>query len=180
MLRAAIDAVAVLHWFDLSLLAHVLEASAEGARHLFEALREHPFVEVYHGERDERYNLHELTRLGWRSKLASEDLKRFRAWSARASAYFADDPTPPGRIEWIYHLLCSDPDLGASELEKLDREWAARGRPEQRYALAAALQELEDTALLAGRARVRTLLAIAWTRVSRGKLRGSLRPLRKL
>src|SRR5262249_11698647 len=157
------------HWFDPKLLQHVLEISVEDARHRFEALREHSFVERYHGESDEYLNLHENTRLGWRKKLANRNPDRFRALSARASSCFAAGATPAARIEWIYHLLFADPDCGASELESLDRHWSATARPEDRYALATALQELEDTALVNGRARARSLLAIAWTRVERGE-----------
>ena len=63
--------------------------------------------------------------------------------STRAVDCFRNDPTAAGRIEWIYHLLCADPDLGATELEKLDRDWSSQARPEERAALATALNELE-------------------------------------
>ena len=62
-----------------------------------------------------------------------------------------------------------DPDLGASELETLDREWSDTARPEDRYALAAALQELVDTGLVWSRARARSLLTIASARDYRGE-----------
>jgi hypothetical protein len=77
--------------------------------------------------------------------------------------------TPSGRIEWIYHLISGDPDLGASELEKLDRQWTISGQPEDRYSLARVLQELEDTQLVDGRARAWGLLAVAWSRLTRGE-----------
>jgi hypothetical protein len=47
-LSAAVDAAAILHWFDSNLLQKMLEVSAEDGRHRFEALREHSFVERYH------------------------------------------------------------------------------------------------------------------------------------
>jgi tetratricopeptide (TPR) repeat protein len=168
-LRAVLDAAAVLHWFDAELLVNVLETPDEDARR-FEGLKEYSFVERYRGETDERYNLHESTRLGWRTKLARERPERFRALSATASSCFANDASPAGRIEWIYHLLSADPDLGASELEELDRQWTGTARSEDRYTLATALQELEETQLLEGRARAHSLLAIAWTRNTRGEI----------
>jgi TolB-like protein/class 3 adenylate cyclase len=167
--RAALDAAAVLHWFDAELLETMLTAPQGEARRCFEDLKEHSFVERYSGEKEERYNLHESTRLGWRIKLASESLERFRSVSAQAASCFADNGTPSGRIEWVYHLLCADPDLGASELERLDRLWTGIARPEDRYALAAALQELADTDLIKGRARAWSLLTIGWTRDARGE-----------
>ena len=163
-LRIALDAAAVLHWFDARLLAKVLELAYKDARLRFDDLKEFAFVEHYRSELDLRCNLHESTRLGWRIKLARERPERFRDLSHHASSCFADDPTPRGRIEWIYHLLCGDPELAASELEKLDREWSG-ARPEDSSALAAALQELVETKLVDGRARARSLLAMAWARM---------------
>jgi tetratricopeptide (TPR) repeat protein len=65
--------------------------------------------------------------------------------------------------------LCGDPKHGAAELESLDRHWVSCARPEDRYALASALRELEDTRLVQGVARVWVLLIIAWVRVGRGE-----------
>ncbi len=167
--RAALDAAAVLRWFDASLLEKMLEITTEDARHRFEILKTFPIIEPYRRGEEELVNIHESTRLGWRKKLAGENLNRFRALSARASAYFANKHTPAGRIEWIYHLLCGDPESGATELEDLSRDWSSRARPEDYYTLAAALQELEDTHLVDCRARVWTLLIIAWGRDMRGE-----------
>lgn len=168
-LRASIDAAAILHWFDAGLLEKMLEIPWAEARNRVHTLAQHSFVEPYRGVADQHFNLHDSTRLGWRRKFAGERPEQFRALSFRASSCFADDLAPPSRVEWIYHLLCADPDLGAAELEKF--LWALRlgARPEDHFALAAALQELEDTKLIHGRARAWTLLAIAWARVARGQ-----------
>ena len=162
LLRAALDAAAILRWFDVDLLAKVLEITQDGAQSIFHLLTTFSFVEHYRRGGTEHYNIHEATRLGWRKKLAQETTEYFRALSTRAASCFADRRTPAATIEWIYHLLCGDPEHGASELEQLDREWSDRGRPEDRYALAAALQELYDTRVVDGRAaRLRRLLAVA-------------------
>jgi hypothetical protein len=166
-LRTGLDAAAVLRWFDVNLLARMLESSEEDAEQLFRALDGLPFVEVYPARDRELRNVHESTRLGWRKQMAERRPSDFRTLSAQAAAIFADDHTARGQIEWIYHLLCADPDEGANELERLDREWSSRAHPEDRYALAEALQELEDTRLLHSRAHVWALLVIATTRASR-------------
>ena len=114
-------------------------------------------------------NVHEASRLALRKRMASDEEARFRTLSRRAAAHLEEDSAPAGRVEWIYHLLCGDPKRGATELELLDRNWGSCARPEDRYALASALRELEDTRLVQGGARVWVLLAIAWTRVSRGE-----------
>jgi tetratricopeptide (TPR) repeat protein len=168
-LRAALDAAAVLHWFDAELLGKVLAIPDGDARIWCQTLKEHSFAEPYRGETDRHYNLHESTRLGWRIRFARERPDRFRALSLRTSSCFADNLTPSGRIEWIYHLLCGDPDIGVSELENLDREWSGSARPEHRSALAVALQELVVTDLVKGKARAWSLLTIGWTRDTRGE-----------
>ena len=114
-------------------------------------------------------NVHEAARLALRQAMADDPDGRFRTLSARAVMFFRDDRTAAGRIEWIYHLLCADPELGATQLEKLDREWSNQARPEERAALATALKELDETGLVAGRARAWVLLAMAWVRASRGE-----------
>jgi hypothetical protein len=168
-LRAALDASTILHWFDASLLEKVLDIPDEDARYRFETLKTLPFVEPYRRGKGELRNINKSIRLGWRKKLAGENQERFRTLSARASAYFANEHTPAGRIEWIYHLLCGDPERGATELEDLSRDWSSRARPEDFYALAAALQELENTHLVNCRARTWTLLTIARGRDMRGE-----------
>ena len=169
-LHAALDAGAVLRWFDVSLLGKLLEVPDEEARTRFEVLTSLPFVERYRMRDTDLHNIHEATRLGWRKKLADETPALFRSLSVRAAEAFADEPTPAGRIEWIYHLLCGDPDFGATELEKLNPDWSSRARPEERSALAAALRELEDSRLVAGRARAWTLLITAWAPYNRGEI----------
>ena len=111
--------------------------------------------------------MHESTRLGWRTHLAQKQPQHFAHLSARAAACFADDFTPAGRLNWIYHHLCGDPERGATELELLERDRSSYARSEDRYVLSAALRELEETQLVQGRARVWILLVTAWTLVSR-------------
>src|SRR5271169_6702376 len=50
-LRAALDAAALLHWFDADLLERVLEIRDEDAQRRFEMLKRYSFVERYRGEK---------------------------------------------------------------------------------------------------------------------------------
>jgi CRP-like cAMP-binding protein len=168
-LRDSLDAATVLRWFDDDLLGEVLQIPGEEARSRSETLNTFSFVERYQrGEEEVRY-IHEATRLGWRQKIARHDPDRLRNLSLRAASCFAADTSPAGRIEWIYHLLCGDGDLGASELQTLDMQWSTDARSEDRYALATALQELENTQLVQGRARAWCLLSIARIHAMRGE-----------
>lgn len=166
-IRAALDAAAVLHWFDAALLVQMLEIPSEDEQHRFEILKTFSFVESYRSRDQELLNVHESTRLGWRRKIAEENPEGFRTLSARAAAYFADDANPISQIEWIYHLLCADPERGGDELEALDSKWTATAHPEHQYALAAKLGDLEQTRLVKGAVRVEVLLYIAEARNSR-------------
>jgi tetratricopeptide (TPR) repeat protein len=166
-LRAALDAATVLRWFDDSLLAKLLGIPKEEAQRNFENLKALPFVEIYRSRDADLRNVHESTRLGWRKQLSKTAPDRFRALSAAAAEHFAENRTPAGRIEWVYHLLCSDPNRAASELESVNRFWTSGAHPEDRFALLGALNELAETALVQGRARVWVLLVTAWIRSSR-------------
>jgi Flp pilus assembly protein TadD len=168
-LRSTLDAAAVLRWFDSSMLAKVLGISEEEAEKRFKVLDALPFVEHY-GMRDGGFrNIHESTRLGWRKQFAARDIEGFRKLSIRAAELFAQDHSLIGRIEWIYQLLCGVPDQGATELEKLNREWSSRAHPEDRDALAAVIKELDDNSQLQDRARLWVRLVIAWRRMDRGE-----------
>jgi hypothetical protein len=64
---------------------------------------------------------------GWRRQMARKNPNVFRRLSSRAAKCFAKDRTPTGRIEFVCHLLCGDPERGAGELVELDRKWKAAG-----------------------------------------------------
>ncbi len=168
-LRSSLEAAAIPHWCDESILSALLEIPKQESAVRLDRLCSLSVVEPFPARGGNAVNVHEATRLALRKRMVADDQARFRILGARAMACFADDPTPAGQIEWIYHLLCCDPERGASELKKLGRDWSRSARPEDRYALETALRELEDTRLVQERARIWVLLVTAWTRVSRGE-----------
>jgi hypothetical protein len=168
-LRSALNAAAVLTWFDVPLLAHMLQCDEARTREIFQVLARLPFVESFPGGDGNRRNIHEATRLGWRRRLARDAPEDWRTLSSRAAAWFDGCREPAARIQRVYHLLSADPDSGARCLEDLDREWTGSGRPEDRQALALAVGELETTGLVDGAARVEVLLCTAEVRSSRGE-----------
>jgi len=168
-LKTALQAAAIPHWCDAGILAALLEISPVAAAIQLARLRKLTVIEPFPARGDDAVNVHEASRLALRCWLAAERPESFRAWSQRVANYFANDPSPAGRIEWIYHRLCCDPDEAADELERLEREWTGSARPEDRYALAVALRELLAGNLLRDRAGVWASLCIAWNRVARGE-----------
>src|SRR5271166_4614588 len=169
VLKQSLEAAAIPHWCDEAILAALLEIPKQESATRFTRLRGLSILEPFPARGGNAINVHEASRLALRKRMASDEEARFRTLSRRAAAHLEEDSAPAGRVEWIYHLLCGDPKRGATELESLDRNWGSCARPEDRYALASALRELEDTRLVQGGARVWVLLAIAWTRVSRGE-----------
>ncbi len=174
LLKETLAAAAIPHWCDEALLAALLGISAEASTARLVRLRGLNVVEPFPAHGLNAVNVHEAARLALRKAMAADAGERFRALSGRAAATFADDLSPTGRIEWLYHLLCADPDRGAAECEALDREWSGEAHPEDRDALALVLAELEASGLVAGRARVEVLLCVAESRLARGKTAGVL------
>jgi tetratricopeptide (TPR) repeat protein len=169
-LGTALDAAAVLHWFDERFLAQILDIPEDKAWECFEGLCALPFIESYRRGEDHLRNVHESTRLAWRKKLAHVQPEYFAHLSKKAALCFAGDISLGSKVEWIYHLLCGDPERGVTELQLLDRTWSNGLRPEDRYSMTAVLRELEDTQLVQGRARVWVLLVLAWAGVARGEV----------
>ena len=168
-LGEGLEAASIPHWCNEIILKTLLAISSEESADRFSRLSRLTVLEPFTARGGDAMNVHEATRLALRKRLAAYDHTRFTTLSSRLVAYFENDLTAAGRIEWIYHLLCSDPERGATELENLDRSWSRTAHPEHRYGLAAALTELEDTQVVQGRARVWVLLVIAWVHVSRGQ-----------
>lgn len=168
-LKASLEAAALPSRCDEKLLAVLLGQTPADSTDRLARLRALDLVEScpVHGEGAVR--VQEATRRVLRRIMATVEPGRFRALSLRAAAHFQDDSSPAARIEWVFHLLCGDPERGADALEKLDHEWSDRGHPEDRHALAAAMRELEETGMVAGRARAWVLLVMAWTHEFQGE-----------
>ena len=73
--------------------------------------------------------------------------------SAHAADYFASRDEPEWQIERAYHLLLTDPDLGADRLWHLDAEWNNSFKFSLEYALAQTAVEQAKADRIEGRAR---------------------------
>jgi tetratricopeptide (TPR) repeat protein len=169
ILKDALKAAAISHWCDEAILATLLEVPQSEAEILLDRLRNLNVVESFLARGANAVNVHEATRLALRKQMASDQQIFFRTLTTRAQAYFETDKSPAGQIEWIYHFLIADPNKGATACEALDRQWTYQSHPEDRYALALALKELETGEFLVGRARIEALLCIGETRSYRGE-----------
>ena len=168
-LKTALEAASLPHWCDADLLAALLEVPVQASRERLSRLRRLKVLEPFPARGEQAVNVHEAARLDLRRWLIAHRPESFRTWSQRAAEHFAADPSPAARIEWIYHRLGYDPDRAATELECLNRDWSGSARPEDRQALAIALQELLAANALDGRARVWAMLCVAWARDTRGE-----------
>ncbi|NUN65866.1 tetratricopeptide repeat protein [Pseudanabaena biceps] len=116
----ALLAVAIPHWFDAEILAALCPELADRAEKIYQNLQNLSCVEAFP---DRGHNVHELTRNQLLDRLWKDNPERFRELSGRASAYFAQDDKPENQIEWIYHLVIADSDIGISEFQSLAQRW---------------------------------------------------------
>lgn len=168
-LKEALEAAAIPHWCDETILAVLLQIPQKESAARLAQLRGLNVVEAFTARGNTAVNVHETTRLALRKRMSRDRESDFLTLSGRAAVCFVDDLLPSGRIEWLYHLLCAEPDRGTYELEKLYRAWFSTAHPEDVYALALALSELKNSQLIESHALAWTLIAIAWSRQLRGE-----------
>jgi tetratricopeptide (TPR) repeat protein len=168
-LKQAVEAAAIPHWFDEGILAGMLDTTPGDLSTLMTWLNGLTVIEPFPARGEVTFNVHEAARLALRKHLANSAPQRFRTLSSRAAACFENSRECVAQIEQIFHLLSAAPDEGADRLMALTRDWSRRAPPEDSYALSAALKELQDADLVHGRARIWTLLSIAWVRSIRGE-----------
>ncbi|MGZ8246250.1 hypothetical protein [Methylomagnum sp.] len=162
-LKASLEATAIPRRCDPAILAALLGLDPEESANRLDSLLGANMVEPFPADGRDAVRVQAVARRVLRRVMATLEPSRFRALSLCAAAFFQAGASSAARIEWIYHLLCGDPERGAEALEKLDHDWTERGYTKERHALAAALWELEETGMVAGRARAWVLLVMAWT-----------------
>jgi tetratricopeptide (TPR) repeat protein len=160
-LQVALEAAAVPHWCDASMLAALLDIDSETAAHRWAMLRRIPIIEAFPARGSDAGNVHEASRLALRRRLASSDRDALTTYSSRVANYLLVDARPIAAIERVCHRLVADPDGGTAELANLWRRWSAEGYPEDRAALMSALGELLESGLVRGRAEIRSRVVIA-------------------
>ena len=175
-LRMCMDVASVVHWFDPSLLAALVDREIDD---LFSRLIGLPFIERYPARGDLAHNLHQATRSPWRSRLRREYPQRFDELSERAAELFpapSDRFAPASqRIEALYLRLGSSLSPQARDMcVALGSEWRSEGRLEESQALALTLEELEHSGTLSGSSRATALLEIAEVRWSHLPLQSRL------
>jgi tetratricopeptide (TPR) repeat protein len=137
--KASLEAAAIPHWCDATILAALLEISLEESAALLRQLRGLTVVEPFLARGNTALNVHEAARLALRKSLASREADRFRVLSARAERHFETDLSPAGRIERMFHRLWLDPERAGPEIEQMELD--LRHKVEDGLALAASLHE---------------------------------------
>jgi predicted negative regulator of RcsB-dependent stress response len=121
-MKTAVYAAAIPHTFNALLLDALLDADSDDR---YEQLVTLSFVQQVRGK---GYALHDRTRQQLLQNLWRDDPAQFRAWSAAAAAYAADQAShgdaPHWEAEAIYHQLVSDPEKGLAGLQTLATRWA--------------------------------------------------------
>jgi len=168
-LRAAIEAAAVVHWFNLPILAYLLNEHQDNTVDLFKILQTFPMVEPFITRETKDWNIHETTRFALRKRLLINNPERLRELSAHALKAIGDVSEPTLIAERLYHFFLVAPDQASDECEALYRDWADTDKPEIEQILRGILEELDQTCMVTGRARAVVLCVISWIRHVRGE-----------
>ena len=120
-LSEAVWAAAIPHWFNPEILAALCPGLESTIEKLYEKLQELSFVEEFPGR---GYNIHDSTRKQMLTHLWSKDPERFCQLSKNAANYFAQHNNQPElQIEWLYHLIVTNPDQAAEALAQVIYQW---------------------------------------------------------
>ena len=165
-LRAALDAAAVPHSFDGTMLSRLLDLSAVEASALTDQLASLPMVEPFPARNG--WNVHEATRLALRRKLAGDQPDLFIALSASAAVCWQGNAYVDS-IEAIYHRLSSDPEQAVIDLKQTYYAWGDSGHHEAIDALGTMLEELYNFPLRTD-TRGHLLIVLGWIWVYRRPL----------
>ena len=163
----ALEAAAVPHWFDERLLRALLDSDTPDVPDWFDQIVRLTVVERFRAH--DAWNVHEVTRLALRKRLATDHAARFRTLSARAASLVDGDETARS-IESVYHHLSSEPDEGANELRRLWKHWSDFESLQSLQTLGKALDELYGQQLLTPRARGYALVVLGSIREDRIEL----------
>ncbi|MBL8392899.1 MAG: hypothetical protein JNN21_13665 [Candidatus Accumulibacter sp.] len=145
-LKASLEAAAIPHWCDETILSALLAISPQESAARLAQLRGLTVVEPFRARGSTAINVHEAARLALRKALASQQAGLFRTLSTRAETHFTADGSAVGRIERVFHRLSLDPEEAGPEIVRL--EYDLRHKVEDGLALAASFHEyVSDTAL---------------------------------
>ena len=164
-LRAAIEAAAVPHWFDVRLLAHLLDVPKPAARDLCDDLRAFPMIEAFPGRNGGTFNVHETTRNALRKQLRNTDSARLKLLSAKTLDLIRSGNEPNNVAERLYHKLVAQPHDAAEECQELFRGFPNTAHIAVQESVRIALEELERNGMLEGRPRAEALLLIGWVSI---------------
>jgi tetratricopeptide (TPR) repeat protein len=160
-LKSALQAAAIPHWFTEPTLRTLLGDAVPQQDEWFNDLLRMTVVEQFHAHN--AWNIHEVTRLALRDRLAADNPQRFQALGSRAAEIAAGDEWADA-VERVYHLLTANPEHGASELRRLWKRWSRLGKRQPLQALGRALDELNGRKLLQPKPRAYALVALCTIR----------------
>jgi predicted RNA-binding protein with RPS1 domain len=139
--RSMVWAAAIPHWFDADILAALRPELVDRTTDFYIELQALSFVERF-GDRGCR--IHDLTRKLLIDRLWLDEEIEFKLLSQRAAAYFEPQPEEENQIEFVYHQVGHDADLGAITLNYLAWNWYGEFRRPESELLIRTVQEQVD------------------------------------
>lgn len=159
LLRSAVLAAAVPHWFDDKIVASLLNVSPKVAKRLVNSMQGFSFVERHLPR--EAWNIHERTRDHILREMFRNDVERYRLLSARAVLHFQKVKRPEYQLEAAYHLIVAEKVMTKDWVHGLIVGWRQQGDLESGEVFARLLEEHISGNRLEGLNLARALAAVA-------------------
>lgn len=115
-----LQVAAIPHWFDVEILATLMQTDTNLASGWLDKLKALPMVERYISR--QAWNVHEATRLAIRAQLSTIQPARFLALSNLAAIYFSGDDDNR-QVERIYHRLAGGENTADQQLLRFYYHW---------------------------------------------------------
>jgi len=138
-LARAVYAVATPHWFNPTIIEHLLRVDVEQANQLYSQLQSLSFVEALDTL---GHALHDLTRTAILTQRIATDLATLRQESERVWHYLQSQPGEQNEVEAIYHSLWVDAKANWYRFENAMRSYRNTDKYGNAYQLARAVREL--------------------------------------
>lgn len=137
LLRQAVEAAAIPHWFDAKILQQLVDINEQStADAVFRRITALPFCESF--EQRNGFNVQKGIRNAIRSRLFRDDPKRFQSLTTNAKTAF-DQSTSHHRIESAYHQLWLNAEEAGPVIRRL--EFDLRHSEEDSMVMAATFQD---------------------------------------
>ena len=134
-IREALEACSIPHWCDEQLLATLLDISVKDSKARLSKLRRLGTIERFTARGFSAVNVAEPGRTAIRTRMSTNDPKRFSLLSLKAAKHFGKETSTAGRIESIFNLLSASQREAQKGLGAIIKKLTRDGRYQELHLL---------------------------------------------